>query len=673
MEIISAILFLILLAVIINYFRNRKKQDRQPNLDSKFTRKRYSSQAFVEKPPEPGSGDLVLDVEASPDSTWEAQGETRFPEKFNKTEDNSSSAVNTIPEEREEGTNDLEDQEPKEKEVFASLGLDSMVSSTEIDEEKLTQDEPFDQTTADKLNDVKQNDTANTVVFDEPTDEPESRNPDDVNKSDKEGIEDLDRVKSLSKKELPDLATNTNLDVKSKPRVYKPPVLKPVSKTSTGSSAKYQPSNGSQNEYQFSVAVRIYFQRGGFVDLSFLLGRNLEIPDLLDATWFGQEIHLLSLTDDWFESVSPLNIGELLEKGFEVKTQTDDGRLLRWSLSGRSLYVLTASNTLSGFISTTRLTIGKEYTVLCKQEMLQSVKEVIQQTESPAPEIFNSEYGLPKGWVCLRNILPRKPIDQTEGQDILNILRPLNDIKVELDGGLRIENSIWLYGYSPKISVQGSLSTADRILIDGMDAIRGVEGGYTAPGWDQPGNHTIWVAGQNKSYTIRDLANDWEIWQARLYPGVRWDGHVKAICGPVVMNDDCTRETSYPIIVPATNAVVIGTRPGEILRFKAKLGKTSIAYGDFTPFEPIWALPSNPYQADRLMVGVLLVGSHLPPYDIRNFAAQSPSEKQMIWEWSNIILAASRKGLNVLPNSPETYKLWNRYKNQAKAIWKKLR
>jgi hypothetical protein len=328
---------------------------------------------------------------------------------------------------------------------------------------------------------------------------------------------------------------------------------------------------------------------------------------------------------------------------------------------------------MSGFTSTTRLMIGKEHVILCKEEMLKSVQEVIAQTASATPEVFDSTAGLPEAWVCLRNVVPRQPIKQIEGQDILNILRPIPEFEIMLEGGVRIENSVWLASYPPKILLQGDLSIVDRVVIDGLEASTTDNGRYMVAGWDQPGDHNIWVAGQNRSYTIRELAADWKIWPARLYPEKRGDRNKKAICGPLVMNDDCTGEASHPIIVPTTNAIVIGAKPGQIIRLKAKLGKNSIAYGDFTPFEPVWALPSNPYQVDRLAVGIMSVGSILPPSNIRNLVQRSLSEKQLIWEWSNIILAASRKGLAVRPNSPASEKLWNRYKKQAKLIWKKLR
>jgi hypothetical protein len=270
MEIIAVILFLLLLAVIINLFRERKKQDRLSNLDNEFTRNQYSHKTFEDRLPD--SGNLTEDVEASQDSQGEVEEDPRSLEKLNATEDtNSPIMVSTILEQRGEETNYLEKREPKEKDVFVSLELAPMVSSAESGKEKVIQDEPIGRTKPDILYDATQNDKeniGNTAVQNDPTEITESENLGNIDEVDREDIVDLEIGESLTKTEKPDIPIRIDLGEESKPSKYKPPVLTALTKVGKRPSARYQPANGPQNEYRFPVAVRIYFQRGGSVNLS---------------------------------------------------------------------------------------------------------------------------------------------------------------------------------------------------------------------------------------------------------------------------------------------------------------------------------------------------------------------------------------------------------------------
>ena len=458
-----------------------------------------------------------------------------------------------------------------------------------------------------------------------------------------------------------------------KPRRYTPPIrissVQSRRRSSTRSDAVSVPNEG----YKFPIAIHVYFRRGDFIQVSLLLGRNPDIPDEITAIWGGQEINLFAITNEWFEGISPGNLGNLLEIGIEWETEINEGRLIRWSLSGRPIYVLSTSNALSGFISTTRIVLGGEnQVILCKKELLQNVLSIITETGSQPPEVLGIDAEGLEGWVCLRNVIPKLPVTQEEGQDILNILRPLPDIEIDLENGIRIENSVWLIGYPPKIHVRGDINTVDNISIDGVQAVVGSNGVLSAPGWDLPGDHNIFAGGKNKSYSIREGGDAWKVWEAYINPRRRVKGRA-AICGPLVFSSDNSIELNYPFMVPSQNTVMIGAIPGEIYNCQISPEEKAITFGDFSPFQPVWALPSNPLNVNKYLARVLFVGEVISPQKLINIQRLDQTEKESILKWANIILAAGRKGLSVEPPTPEIEGLWRMYKQQAKAIWKFMR
>ena len=458
---------------------------------------------------------------------------------------------------------------------------------------------------------------------------------------------------------------------KRRPRRYKPPVLTtPKFKKTTNRLTSKE--SGNSNERTLPILVRARFQRGELVELSLLPGRNPALPEELETTFGGQKITLVALVDEWFQDINHPQLNELLEKGIEFETEIEQGQLLRWALGGRPLYVLATSNALSGFISTTRLVLGEEHVVLCKRELLQSVRDLITETGSPVPEVFSLDAGIPEGWVCLKNVVPKRPVPQVQGQDILNILRPLPSVEIILENGIRIENSIWLAGYPPKIHIQGDMSIVDSIFIDGVQAIIGDNNEYFTTGWDLPGDHNVYTVGKNKSYTIREVGDGREVWEAHLYPRKGHRGN-RAICGPLVFNCENADEPQHPIIVPSKNSALIGAVPGQIYFCQLISGDKALYCGDFLPFPPVWALPPNPFQVDKSLVRVLSVGQMEPPLKVKNFLQLGQQQRYLVWNWSKIILAASRKGLLIDPPTRETEGLWRVYKQHAKAIWKIMR
>ena len=57
-------------------------------------------------------------------------------------------------------------------------------------------------------------------------------------------------------------------------------------------------------------------------------------------------------------------------EGFELKGVLSDQGRARWLLKGREIYVLASHPRASGFVSTTRLALGRSHVVLCVENLV---------------------------------------------------------------------------------------------------------------------------------------------------------------------------------------------------------------------------------------------------------------------------------------------------------------
>ncbi len=175
--------------------------------------------------------------------------------------------------------------------------------------------------------------------------------------------------------------------------------------------------------------------------------------------------------------------------------------------------------------------------------------------------------------------------------------------------------------------------------------------------------------------SIKDGVEEWDTWDAYSWtvhdPGRRQGVPLPTICGAKVRYRSPVPEDPYTAILPASNPVVIGKRPGEILRSKVRTDIHGDYCAEFIPFEPVWALPTEPYHSDKKIARVVLVGEARHVQRLRKDRRTNPDERARIIEWYSAVLAAGRKGLRTEPDSSEVTALWKDYKRQAKTLWQK--
>jgi hypothetical protein len=435
------------------------------------------------------------------------------------------------------------------------------------------------------------------------------------------------------------------------------------------------------------IQVRLLMERGGFCRVTLLPRRTPEMPVEIEVVAGGEPLALTQLQEEWFEDVHPADLGTLLRDGTAWTAALADGRTLRWVLSGREVYVLGHHPQLSGFVSAPKVLLGEPHVVLCTANILSDVTRVIAEGGSPSPVVLGSDAGIPDGWIGLRGVCPQIAVSSAADADILNVLRADADLRIVLEGGIRITRSAWLLGHPPKIRVSGQQSAGDTPSIDGKNAQPDAEGYLVAGSADQLGQHSVSCGNISRIYSIVEGLEHWEPWDAYCWSmgDLSLDEKLRrpTICGPLVRAPSSAPNGCKVVLVPALNELLLGAVPGEIERSDPR---TDIAAnkGIALPwFSAVWATPADILHCDKRNAKLLFVGERSQlhtlqpgPRGVTLFDASPGSRKERnrrVVAWCTAVLNAGRKGLQIEPPDDDIAALWLTYRRCAKSIWRRLR
>jgi hypothetical protein len=239
---------------------------------------------------------------------------------------------------------------------------------------------------------------------------------------------------------------------------------------------------------------------------------------------------------------------------------------------------------------------------------------------------FGEDDGTPPGWILIgdtdhigrpRGIVPTSTVPMEERPDILNVLRPLPEINISLEGGVPLGYSSWLAGFPPAIRIIGDVQHAQKVLIDGKEATIRDGGICCAPGWDEPGPHQVWCSNKSRGYSLIRLERTWDAWPAYTFR-LPSSGGV-AICGPLVrpLATDGTFGKSAGTLeaedVLRSNPLLLGAGPGEVFWAAPRRDVRGAYYFASPPFDPVWALPAEPLLCDKTAHHIVLVGDARAP------------------------------------------------------------
>lgn len=461
-------------------------------------------------------------------------------------------------------------------------------------------------------------------------------------------------------------------------RQYRPSLRTPRQRVTPAA-----PKNeAAQSDRALPIEVRVVFETGGFCRVSLLPRRLATLPTQILTSNSGTEIELVALQEDWYQDLILPDTGTLLRHGINWESQLPNCRSVRWSLSGRELYVLAPHDSLSGFVSAPRLILTEQHVVLSVAERASKVLDAIQRTGSPKPEIIGFDSGIPLGWLGFRGVIPSTAVVPSEDGNILDVLCPLPEAEIVLEGGVRIGRSAWLREYPPIIRLRGN-DSAIELLIDGKEATLDGSGAYVRPGWDLPGEHTIWCISESRSYSICEGLEAWAPWDAYTWSLGDFTSedqpNQSAICGVLVRPPRSAGIGSRTILLPRSNPILIGAHPGEIAFCRTRAGlRATVAIG-FPAFSPVWALPADTLHCDKRDSRIVLLGNPLsapPELQSDQLLAATKHDRRERAErqraWCSMILDAGRKGLQTDPSTAPVSGLWKEYKRMAKRIWRSL-
>ena len=317
------------------------------------------------------------------------------------------------------------------------------------------------------------------------------------------------------------------------------------------------------------------------------------------------------MQDEWYQDIIPDDFGRILCEG-AIWSQV--GGTGRWTLSGRDLYVLGERSNLSGWVSQPCLKLGRKHVILCTEQLRAAAEQALLEAGVDHSVALDVSFGSPTGWVVMRDVVPVRPVSPSGRADILNALRPLPELEICLERGIRLEYATWLDGYPPLVRVYGDPAHTPEVRIDGCTACRGDDGAYRVPAWDATGTHTVWCTGISKSYSIVPFEASWELWDAYVFPVAPESDRRVSICGPLV-RDAFGRQHDWTatIQVPETNTVILGAAPEEhALALRASEVRGMPCYAS-PSFRPVWALPPDPLRCSKHTTRILFLGEYLEP------------------------------------------------------------
>ena len=338
--------------------------------------------------------------------------------------------------------------------------------------------------------------------------------------------------------------------------------------------------------------------------------------------------------------------GELLESGFEWLSHAGgiDCTLRR---SGALVIPFTPSSSYSGFLSSRRLLRGVKCSVLCRDNIVPTVKdylsEVAQGLLSPVSHSL-----LPNGWSMFRDFSARVPVEAPAGLESLEV-DPNIDLIVA--GGLRIGRSwSWLTGAPPRILVSG-MEAQDRIKVNGTSVGVGASGELLAGGvFAEPGEYLVEAGSRRRRFEIER-------------PQV-------SVQSQTELRESLDAGRSRRIALPHGSWTLIGNSPDQVCYSYEKFFRGTIAS---CPFHPSWAV-----QVGAGPDAVVAVAAYPSPPRMLSLRRLTRQTRKLIEQWSSVVYAAHIRrprfvGLYGAVPDEGIVDVWRNYAALAKEIKRRLK
>lgn len=437
--------------------------------------------------------------------------------------------------------------------------------------------------------------------------------------------------------------------------VYRAPILAPPIPKKSRTVRSSPIARVSQSSLE--VRLQLLTSRMGDVQAGLLFKRPEGFPASLAIKVRGHDVHLSAYGDGWYTADigSQSNVATTLKEGLIASKHVNGTALTSWMLSaGREIYVTASQPGSAGYHTVPRLALGCAQFVVVRDHLQKPVIEILAETCGKAVQRLDLDRAPLTGWSVFGPVVPLKPITHRDGDDSLNVIRPLPELAILLEGGLCLRGAEWLEGFPPQISIAGPIPERERVLIDNVFALADSTGVYRVPRCNDVGDHTVWCAGKSRAYRISAPPQLWEPWPAHAQ-------RKGTVCG-ALSEYQAISPPAQLVTVPRSNQVLIGANPGEV---HAASGQWEEWTG-IVPFAPVWALPANPFQCRRNTVRIILMAAS--PVVLPSGRKPKP---HAVRAWCAAILDCRRKGLQL--DSPGAASLWDDYIRAARRTWRSVR
>ena len=338
--------------------------------------------------------------------------------------------------------------------------------------------------------------------------------------------------------------------------------------------------------------------------------------------------------------------GELLESGFEWLSHA---RGIDYTLrrSGALVIPFTPSSIYSGFLSSQRLLRGARCSVLCRDNIVPTVKdylsEVVQGFVRPVSRSL-----LPNGWSMFRDFSASVHVEAPAGLEALEV-DPNIDLIVE--GGLRIGRYwSWLTGAPPRIVVSG-MEAQDCIEVNGASVRVSASGELLAGGvFAEPGEYLVEAGSLRRRIEI-----------ARPQVSVQ---------SQTELRESLDAGRSRRIALPQGSWTLIGNSPDQVCYSDREFFRGTIAS---CPFHPSWAI-----QVGAGPGAVVAVAAYPSPPRMLSLSGLTGQTRQLVEQWSSVVYAAHIRrprfvGLNGAVPDKGIGEVWRNYAALAKEIKRRLK
>lgn len=419
------------------------------------------------------------------------------------------------------------------------------------------------------------------------------------------------------------------------PSRYRPRLRERTGTASLPSNSSLRPSNGTG---MLDADLMLIFQPGGWdIAVSLLLRRADGIPEETAIRIGGEVIQALAIDETYFEPLPLIDIASALQDGIAIETAGAPRR--RWVRTGRLLHVFSERPGLPGFASVPRAVIGQENVILCADAISASVLTFCEATGASAPVEVTGP-SVADGWHCFRGYRPKHPAVVDAAEEILLALNPRPDAAIDLSGGISIGRGKWIADRPPAIRIVGIEVGEGEVKIDGQPS--NLDGtGWTAPGWNQPGQHVVRYGGLSRSYDIVELEDQWPEWPA--HPRQQFSA-----CGAAVSGKSGGRA----VILSMSGCWLLGAEPGQVQWASPSLYGFAIAC---PAFEPVWAIPAR--IGHTRPIPRLLNSKALPRQATMRTSSTS------VRQWRQLLRDAP-----AALDEPEADILWQLYRHASRAL-----